>query len=233
VRLLPALAVVRTTRAEDFPGIIDLSRLVYPASPSWSAAQLAAHLGVFPEGQFVAVEPGGRVVGMAASLIVQWDDYDPQASWRDFTAGGFFTNHDPEHGRTLYGAEIMVHPEVQSAGLGTRIYQTRFALARRLELRRIRAGSRLRGYHRHAGRLSAAEYVHRVVRGELRDPTLSFQLHRGFQVVDVVPGYLHHDPESLGYAAVIEWINERVARPEDFAGRELTAFAAAARPPRA
>jgi hypothetical protein len=32
-------------------------------------------------------------------------------------------------------------------------------------------------------------------------------LHRGFKVLKVVSGYLQYDPESLGYAAVIEWIN--------------------------
>jgi hypothetical protein len=80
----------------------------------------------------------------------------------------------------------------------------------RLGLRRIRAGARLRGYHAHADRLTAEEYVARVVRGEIHDPTLSFQLKRGFKVIAVVSGYLRHDPESLGHAAVIEWINPAV-----------------------
>ncbi|MBC7385057.1 MAG: hydrolase, partial [Cryobacterium sp.] len=39
------------------------------------------------------------------------------------------------------------------------------------------------------------------------DPTLSFQLNRGFKVVQVVSDYLRHDPESRGYAAIIECIN--------------------------
>jgi hypothetical protein len=64
--------------------------------------------------------------------------------------------------------------------------------------------------------MSAEEYVSRVVRGELRDPTLSFQLHRGFRVLSVVSRYLTHDPESQGYAAVIEWLNPDVARPQDY-----------------
>jgi hypothetical protein len=48
------------------------------------------------------------------------------------------------------------------------------------------------------------------VQGELSDPTLSFQLRRGFRVLATVSGYLRHDPESLGYAAVIEWLNPEV-----------------------
>ena len=203
----------------DFPGIMDLSRRVYPESPPWSERQLESHLKVFPEGQFVAAEVrGGRVVGMAASLILLWDDYDPDMAWRDFTDQGMFTNHDPEHGRTLYGAEVMVDPERQRSGIGKKLYQARRALVERLGLLRIRAGARLRGYHRFAGRMSAEEYVRRVVRGSISDPTLSFQIRQGFRVLAVVHNYLAHDPESLGHAAVIEWINYRAARPEDYAG---------------
>ena len=213
----PPVAVRPTTPA-DFPGIVALCGAVYTAPQPWSEAQLASHLRVFPEGQLVAVdESSARVVGMAASLIVLWEDYDIDTSWRDFTAGGFFTNHDPAAGRTLYGAEVMVHPALQGCGVGSQLYDARRAIAVRLGLLRIRAGARLRGYGRHADAMSAEEYVQKVVRGELRDPTLSFQLHRGFHVLDVVEGYLRHDPESRGWAAVIEWVNAAVAKPEDWA----------------
>ena len=200
---------VRNTRHADFPGIVALSRRVYPESVPWSETQLASHLEVFPEGQFVAVADDA-VVGMAASLILLWDDYEMDTTWRDFTEGGTFRNHDPEHGRTLYAAEVMVDPAWQGKGIGGKIYEARRRLVERLGLRRIRAGARLRGYHAHADRLTAEEYVARVVRGEIHDPTLSFQLKRGFKVIAVVSGYLRHDPESLGHAAVIEWINPAV-----------------------
>ena len=207
---------VRPTREEDFPAIIALTREVYPASPAWSAAQLASHLAVFPEGQMVAEEGlDGRLVGMAASLVVLWDDYDMGTSWRDFTDHGLFTNHDPVHGHTLYGAEVMVHPAMQGRGVGRALYEARRRLVQRLGLLRIRAGARLRGYGRWADELTPQEYVRRVIRHELRDPTLSFQLRHGFRVLEVVADYLRHDPESLGYAAVIEWLNPERAVPAD------------------
>lgn len=162
----------------------------------------------------------GRVVGMSASLIVLWDDYDMHSSWLDFTGNGMFTNHDPERGRTLYGAEVMVSPSMQGRGIGKLMYAARRELVERLELLRIRAGARLCGYHRHASVMSADEYARKVVTGEVGDPTLSFQLKQGFTVLAVVSKYLWHDPESLGYAAVIEWLNERLAKPEDYAARE-------------
>ncbi len=209
--------VVRQTTAADFPGIIALTRETYPGAPSWTEEQLASHLQVFPEGQFVAVQRDtGRIVGMAASLIVLWDDYDLTASWRDFTARGRFTNHDPVRGRTLYGAEIMVSPSVQGQGVGSQLYAARQTLAQRLGLLRIRAGARLRDYHRFADRMSAESYAAAVVRGEIVDRTLTFQLRRGYRVIGVVSSYLRHDPESLGHAAVIEWVNPDVAEREGY-----------------
>jgi hypothetical protein len=156
---------------------------------------------------------------MAAGLIVLWDDYEFDAAWRDMTARGMFTNHNPA-GRTYYGAEIMVDPETRGMGIGKTIYAARRELVQRLGLLRIRAGARLRDYSRHADELTAVEYVRQVIRGEIVDRTLTFQLRQDFHVLAVAGGYLSNDPESRGYAAVIEWINERVAAPEDYAARE-------------
>jgi ribosomal protein S18 acetylase RimI-like enzyme len=210
--------LIRNTRAEDFPGIVGLTREVYSGLPPWTEAQLECHLRVFPEGQFVAIDSAsGVVVGMAASLIILWDDYETEMSWRDFTESGMFTNHDPEHGRTLYGAEVMVQPAMRGRGIGKGLYRKRRELVERLGLLRIRAGARLAGYHRYAESLSPEKYVIRVVNGEIGDPTLSFQLGQGFHVLAVVKNYLRYDPASLGYAAVIEWLNSKVAEPGDYA----------------
>lgn len=208
---------VRNTTPADFPGIIALCGEVYPTAAPWSETQLASHHKVFPQGQAVAIERAtGRVVGMSASLILLWDDYEMDDAWRDFTDGGMFTNHDPEYGRTLYGAEVMVTPNLQGKGIGKKLYLERQELTQRLGLLRIRAGARLRNYHQYAAKMTPEEYTLGVIRGEIGDPTLSFQLRRGFRVLAVVNGYLKNDPESLGYAAVIEWLNPEVATEEDY-----------------
>ena len=212
--------VVRGLRREDFGAIIALCKKVYPGSPPWTERQLESHLQVFPEGQHVAVRQSDRaVVGYAASLVLRWDDYAVDGAWRDFTDHGMFTNHDPVHGRTLYGAEVMVDPDLQGQGIGKLLYEARSGLATRLRLLRIRAGARLRGYGKYADALSPDEYTARVCRGELVDPTLTFQLKRGFRVLAVVSGYLLHDEESRGFAAVIEWLNPDVATAQDYAGQ--------------
>ncbi len=212
--------VVRNTEPRDFAGITELCSRIYPDTAPWNAEQLSSHLQVFPEGQFVAVHGAEeQVVGMSASLIVDWEDYKTLDDWEQFTADGMFTNHDPKRGRTLYGAEVIVDPTLQHHGIGDKIYSARRALTESHKLLRIRAGSRLRGYCRCAARLKPDDYVVGVVEGHEYDPTLSFQLKEGFHVVAVVPHYLSDDPESLGYAAVIEWLNPQLIREEHIANR--------------
>ena len=58
--------------------------------------------------------------------------------------------------------------------------------------------------------MTAEEYTIEVVTGRLNDPTLSFQLHLGFHVTAVIGDYFSGDPESRGWAAIIEWRNEEV-----------------------
>lgn len=206
---------VRNTRPEDFAAIERITRIVYPTYEPWTAPYLRSHLEVFPEGQFVAVEEAsGAVVGMVASLVINWDDYDHLDSYLTFTDGGKLTNHDPA-GRTLYGAEVVVDPRHRGLGIGGALYAARRDLVRRLGLLRIRAGARLPGYARHADALSAEDYVRRVIAGELVDPTLTFQLKHEFAVLGVVPDYYEKDVQSRNYAALIEWLNPEVATAED------------------
>ena len=212
---------VRQTRPEDVPAIKALSEAVYPHDVyPWDERYLESHLRVFPRGQLVAVGgDDGRVLGMAASLIVDWDDYTFETTWMEMTEGGYFTNHDPK-GRTLYGAEVMVHPEAQGMGVGKAIYAARRTVCRDLGLRRIRAGARLRGYAEHADRLTPEQYVVEVVNRRIGDPTLSFQLKQGFRVIAVVRHYLAYDPASHGHAAVIEWVNHQVVSRREIRNRD-------------
>ena len=216
----PSVIVVRNTQPSDFTGISDLCLRTYPDTPPWSDEQLSSHLRLFPEGQFVAVYgEEQKVVGMCASLIVDWEDYSMLENWEQFTADGMFTNHDPVRGRTLYGAEVIVDSSLQHHGIGDKLYQARRELTESRKLLRIRAGSRLRGYSHCCKRLKPEQYVVGVVEGTEYDPTLSFQLKEGFHVLAITPHYLSDDPESMGYAAVIEWVNPQLIRREHLIDR--------------
>ncbi|MBY0516491.1 MAG: phosphoenolpyruvate carboxylase [Bacteriovoracaceae bacterium] len=203
-------------RPEHFEGIQDLCKRVYPFTKPWSIAQLESHRSYFPGGQLVAIDTEtGKVVGLAFSLIILWDDYSPQDNWSDFTSNGFFQNHNPKKGKTLYGAEVMVDPEMRGRGIGKMLYKGRQDLVEKYELKRIRAGARLRGYSKYKDKLTPYEYTVQVAQKKIYDPTLSFQLNQGFVVIDVAKNYLYNDPESLGYAAVIEWLNPKTATPAE------------------
>lgn len=208
--------VLRPLDPSDYPEIERLCAAVYPTERPYTMDELAAHHRLFPEGQIVAaLADARRVVGTLASLVVRWEDYRAQAPWSTFTAGGTFANHDAVHGRTLYVADMMTDPAVQHHGIAHRLAGEAVELVKRRGLLRKRGGSRLPGYHAHAARLTPHQYVVAVVRGELHDPTLSFHIHQGFKVFGMVKGYLPHDEESRGWAALIEWVNPLVATPTE------------------
>lgn len=213
--------IVRAVKPDDFIKIQDLCLKVYPFTKPWKLEQLESHQEHFPNGQLVAVHPKHNlVVGIAFSLIVNWDDYSMRDSWRDFTDAGYFTNHDPTSGKTLYGAEVMTHPNYRGQGVGRALYQARNNLCRELGLLRIRAGARMRGYSTYCDELTAEEYLIKVAGLQIFDPTISFQIKQGFKPLAVVPQYLQDDPESVGYAAVIEWLNLEVATQENILRQE-------------
>lgn len=203
---------VRNTNHQDYLDIQALCLKVYPFAKPWNEEQLSSHINIFPEGQFVVEELSTKkIIGMCSSLVVSWDEYDNQDSWSEFTDRGLFTNHDLEGGKTLYGAEVMVDPDFQGLGLGRMLYKARRELVKSLRLLRIRAGARIRGYSKYVNTYTPQQYLQKVYEKTIFDPTLSFQLKEDFKFISLVKNYLQNDPESLGHAVIIEWLNPEIA----------------------
>lgn len=198
---------VRQTRPEDFAAIRELQRAAYPAIEPWSDEQFAAQIAAFPEGQMV-VDQNGRVIGASASLVVLWDDYGVNHTWKGITGDGYFTTHNPA-GFTLYGAEVVVDAKRRGNGIGRILYGARRRLCQSLNLRRIIAAGRLPGYHKVKDVMSPELYAMRVVWGDIRDPVLRFQMSQGFHYCGVVHNYLPEDGPSCGNAALIVWLNSK------------------------
>jgi ribosomal protein S18 acetylase RimI-like enzyme len=207
---------IRNTGEEDIPKIVNLQRESFPYLARygnvWHPDELQSHLYEFPEGQFVAVEPDGTIVGSASTLIVLLNPEYAEHTWKDITADGRFTNHNPS-GDSLYGADISTHPKYRHEGIGSMLYDTRKELVVRLNLRRMIAGGRLFNYCEYADKMSPLEYSNKVIRGELSDPVLSFELANGFRFIKILPNYLD-DVRSLSYASFIEWLNLRKNHPK-------------------
>jgi ribosomal protein S18 acetylase RimI-like enzyme len=207
---------IRNTTKEDISKIINLQEESFPYLARygniWHPEELQSHLHIFPEGQFVAVEPDGTIVGSASTLIVLLNPEYTEHTWKEITADGMFTNHNSTSGDSLYGADISTHPKYRHEGIGSMLYDSRKELVIRLNLRRMIAGGRLFNYSEYPEKMSPLEYAHKAIRDELRDPVLSFELANGFRFIKILPNYLD-DVRSLNYASFIEWLNPNYNHP--------------------
>jgi len=167
-----------------------------------SADDIRAYATVFPKGYFVAMLDGWPV-GQGAGIYLDFDFDHPQHTIAGISGEHQCGNHDPD-GEWYYGTDISVHPDYRGRGIGRLLYEARKDLVRRDGKRGIIAGASLPGFFDHKVSMSAAEYVEKVVAGELTDPTLSFQLSNGFEVRGMLDGYLD-DRADDGWAALIVW----------------------------
>jgi len=200
---------IRNTKKEDIQKIVELQKESFPFLAKygniWHEEELKSHLNIFPQGQFVAEEPDGTIVGSASTMIVSLDPEYADHTWQEITANGMFTNHDPK-GDSLYGADISTHPKYRHEGIGSMLYDERKSLVIKLNLRRMIAGGRLYNYSNYSNQMSVAEYVKKVIEGKIHDPVLSFEIANGFRFIKVLSNYLD-DIRSLNYASFIEWLN--------------------------
>jgi len=211
--LLPADYILRTMRASDFDGIAGICARVYPAEVPYTHQELAEHMARFPDGQLVAEHaPSGTVAGVHFALRLCLRDFHIDDPWDVLTANDTFSDDDPR-GHSLYGADIMVSPDHQRHGLAHALTDGMRDVVRRLQLWRMVGASRLPGYGAVASTMSGPEYVQAVLDGRAVDPTLTAHLRDGWQVVRPIQGYLQHDPESAGWAAVIQWVNPECPPP--------------------
>ncbi|MFD1705998.1 GNAT family N-acetyltransferase [Siminovitchia sediminis] len=168
---------------------------------------LASQIKIFPEGQVVVEHDDGSIVGSCSSVIVNFEkDYGVNHSFDDISDNGYIRNHNPK-GRNLYGTEVVVHPDYRGLKIGKRLYQARRAIAKAFNLESILFGGRIPNYHKYADQLTAEQYAQKVVDGEIYDPVMTFQLKNGFEFKAILPNYLPTDPESMKYAALLEWKN--------------------------
>lgn len=197
--------IVRNTRMEDIHEIMALWNRCFVNMDPWKREQLESHIRIFPEGQF-CVEYDDRIVGSCSSLIVNFDEYDDQHTWKVITDNGYITNHDAD-GFNLYGIEVMVDPEYRRMKIGHRLYEARKELARQLNLQSIIIGGRIPNYHKHKTEMTPRDYVAAVEKHSIYDPVLSFQLLEGFTIKRINTRYLPDDKASEAFATLMEWNN--------------------------
>ena len=197
--------VLRPLRMDDFDALIQMQQLCFPGMHPWHREQIESQIRTFPEGQ-LCIEIDGQLAASSSSLII---DYDPNMAWHNWKVvadNGYIRNHDNK-GDTLYGIEIMVHPEFRGLKLSRRLYDARKELCRERNLARIVFGGLIPGYGEHADQMSAREYVEKVIEKAFFDPVLTAQLANGFTIKGLIPDYFPADSDSRGYATSLEWTN--------------------------
>ncbi|MCA9191692.1 MAG: GNAT family N-acetyltransferase, partial [Planctomycetales bacterium] len=197
--------VVRQLTMADFDSLVAMAKLCFPGIPVWQRAQIESQLQRFPEGQ-LCIEIDGRLAATASSLILEYDSSLEWHNWKAVADEGYIRNHNPR-GDTLYGIEIMVHPDFRGMKLARRLYDARKEICRERNLARFIIAGRIPGYHEHAQQYTASQYIDKVLQKSIFDPVLTAQIANGFSVKGLIPNYLPSDHQSGGYATFLEWTN--------------------------
>lgn len=159
---------------------------------------------IFPEGA-LCIEVNGEIVGSMTGLIVNFDPKRPDHSWSEATDDGYIRNHNPK-GNTLYVVDIGVRPAYRKLGLGKWLMFSMYDVVVHLGLERLLGGGRIPGYHKKANEMTPEQYLHSVIKGDLKDPVITFLLRCGRTPVKVVANYLE-DKQSYHHGALMEWKN--------------------------
>lgn len=179
----------------------------YSSMPNayWKESHIQSLIDHFPDGQ-VVVKVDGKLAGCALSIVVNYDEFEGNHTYKQITGDYAFDTHTNE-GDILYGIEVFIKPEYRGLRLGRRLYDYRKELCERLNLKGIVFGGRIPNYHKYASDLSPKQYLEKVKRKEIHDPVLNFQLSNDFRPTRVLKGYLEGDEASNEYAVLLRWDN--------------------------
>ncbi|HWB28820.1 MAG TPA: bifunctional GNAT family N-acetyltransferase/carbon-nitrogen hydrolase family protein [Chitinophagaceae bacterium] len=206
---------VERLSVDDYTQLLEAMKAAYPAwqGSFWSVNAISNLINTFGKGQFV-VKADGKVVGCALSIIVNYEHFEDEHTYKQITGNYTFSTHDPR-GDMLYGIEVFIHPDYRGLRLGRRLYDARKALCEHLNLRGIVFGGRIPNYHKYADTLSPKEYIQKVRGREIHDPVLNFQLSNEFHVKKVLKGYMPDDVQSKEFAVLLEWDNIYYSAPSN------------------
>ncbi len=198
---------------DDYQELKEAMIKAYSTMPDsyWKEGQIESLINRFPEGQ-VLIKVNGDIAGCALSIIVDYDKFEDNHTYKEIVANYTFDTHDAD-GDILYGIDTFIKPDFRGLRLGRRLYDYRKELCERLNLKGIAFGGRIPNYHKYADKLSPKEYIEKVKHKEIHDPVLNFQMSNDFHPVKVIKGYLEGDEASNEYAVLLEWDNIYYEKP--------------------
>ncbi|MBN2350807.1 MAG: GNAT family N-acetyltransferase [Bacteroidales bacterium] len=213
---------LRNLQFKDYLGLKSAMKEAYAqiGGTYWKEDAIQKLLNFFPEGQ-LCILLNGQVVGSALSIIVNYQKYGDNHTYKQITGNYEFDTHDPA-GDVLYGIEVFVHPKYRGMRLARRLYDARKELCENLNLKGIMAGGRIPNYKDYSETLSPRQYIDKVRLKEIYDPTLSFQFSNDFHVKKILKNYLPGDTESMEYATLLEWNNIYYQEKENLINAQKT-----------
>jgi ribosomal protein S18 acetylase RimI-like enzyme len=204
----PIPAIIRNYQENDFQDLIRIQQESFPPPfrPDlwWNKEQLNNHVTLFPEGA-LCIEIDGKIAGSMTGLLVDFDAQQMEHTWEEITDNGYIRNHNPD-GNTLYVVDIGVSPSYRKLGLGKWLMLSMYEVVVHKGLERLLGGGRMPGYHKKVNEMTPEQYLESVVKGELKDPVITFLLRCGRTPVQVVANYLE-DKESCNFGTLMEWKN--------------------------
>jgi predicted amidohydrolase/GNAT superfamily N-acetyltransferase len=192
---------------DDYEELREVMQSSYHTMPEmyWRESQIDSLIQKFPDGQ-VVIKVNGQIAGCALSIIVDYDSFGDNHTYREITGNYSFNTHN-EKGDILYGIDVFIKPEFRGLRLGRRLYDYRKELCEKQNLKGIVFGGRIPNYHKYQEHLQPKEYIEKVRLREIHDPVLNFQISNNFHPIRVLKGYLAGDEASGEFAVLLEWNN--------------------------
>ena len=184
---------IQNTQLYHAQALHELQETVFPtlaAEERMQAKHYLKHIELFPEGQFIILD-GNKAIGMSTTIRYHLAMNDH--TFLEVSEGLWMTSHEPD-GEWLYGMDVGVHPDYRGQGLARQIYRARQETCKILDLKGQMTVGMPNGYMDFMDKFTLDEYYDQILRGAIRDPTVSVQQRMGFELVRLIHNYLD-DPQ--------------------------------------
>jgi predicted amidohydrolase/GNAT superfamily N-acetyltransferase len=200
-------------KLSDYQALKKALLLAYQEIPNvcWAKENLAKLISTFSEGQ-VVIKINGEIVACALSIIVDYDTFSDNHTFKKITNNYTFSTHTAD-GDVLYGLDVFVVPEYQGLRLGRRLYDFRKELCEKHNLKGIVLGGRISNYHNYTDSYSPKEYIEKVKRKEIEDYVLTFHISNDFHPSRIIKVYFENENATNDPAVLLKWDNIYYEKP--------------------
>lgn len=166
-----------------------------------SEQDFATLSNLFSDGQLIA-ECDGRVAGVILSLPVRFDYFNAIPVMAQLYDPAQFSVMSKD-ADSLFALEILVKNGYKRRGIGRSMNKAITEVLSAHGLKAFIGVSRLPGYAAHKDKLTAEEYISKVVSKEIEDPSLSYNCSNNMLPARAIAGYYPPDVQSAGYGALV------------------------------